>query len=236
MGSRESLRCTEEESKSAEYQGDSTTYEPYVQYLNLLAVNWSSWAAAIMLTTDIILYLKPRFNYCSSSVKIRILTSLLYLKSDFLRENREILSDLLVNAESDVDEWVKKLSRLLQPYVATGTMDLKETDTETAYKVIKFVDEQKQIHKLNIRIKPPLEGPHMCDPMSPEDFPRPPVDDGTNTPSIFKLPSYRTDTANFRSPLDLSTILNDVDKMGLRQMENTKRKLESDRGHQAKLE
>lgn len=90
-----------------------------------------------------------------------------------------VLGQILGEGETDPNEWVKKLSRLLVrsnilllattakslnqmpcvgatppqicasefvrqlPYISTGRIDLRETDTETAFRIINFLDEEK---------------------------------------------------------------------------------------------
>eukprot|EP00918_Siedleckia_nematoides_P099450 GHVU01217522.1.p1 GENE.GHVU01217522.1~~GHVU01217522.1.p1 ORF type:complete len:218 (+),score=42.48 GHVU01217522.1:254-907(+) len=117
------------------------TYDPYVQYLNLLQAHWSSKNAGQMLTTEIIEYLTPRFPKCSTPMKVRILMSFLYLPAAIREANVEALQRILCDGEEDRDDWVRKLSRLLRSYVKTGSIDIRDVDTETAFKIMLRLDE-----------------------------------------------------------------------------------------------
>jgi len=116
-----------------------------------------------MLNKKVILYMEPRFSTCSTPIKVKILMSLLYIKQELRDECKVILSQILNIGEEDQDDWVKKLSRLLQPYVATGKIDLKETDTETVFKILSRLDDRQAENHIRVQPKPPLESTHMCD-------------------------------------------------------------------------
>lgn len=61
----------------------------YVAYLGFIKDNWSSCHAAKLLDEELISYLRPRFVLLSTPLKVRVLTSLLYIKSDLVwRERR----------------------------------------------------------------------------------------------------------------------------------------------------
>lgn len=134
----------------------------YVSYLEVLATRWSSAAATSMIDGDLLRYLQPRFHRCSTPIKVRVLLSFLYLKERVRVENRELLLSILSEAEVDRDEWVKKLSRLVSSFVAVGAIDVRETDSETAYHLLKFLNAQREKHGLVYLTKPPLEAPHLA--------------------------------------------------------------------------
>ncbi|KAL8274593.1 hypothetical protein Esti_001496 [Eimeria stiedai] len=138
----------------------------YVAYLGCIKDNWSSCHAAKLLDEELILYLRPRFVLLSTPLKVRVLTSLLYIKTELREKCSEVLSEITKEGETDPNEWVKKLSRILIPYINSGKIDLRETDTETAFRIIHFLDEQKALNPQQgpYRQKAGLEEQHMCEP------------------------------------------------------------------------
>ncbi|CDJ50453.1 hypothetical protein, conserved [Eimeria brunetti] len=108
----------------------------YVAYLGCIKDNWSSCHAAKLLDEDLITYLRPRFVLLSTPLKVRVLTSFLYIKADLI------------------------------PYITSGRIDLRETDTETAFRIINFLDEQRALNPQQgpYRQKAGLEEQHMCEP------------------------------------------------------------------------
>lgn len=143
--------------------------ESYLKYLHAISTNWSSREAGRMLTDDLILYIQPRFAGCSTPIKVRILMSFLYCELATRTACKQTLSDILTQGEQDRDDWVRKLSRIMQPFVITGRLDLKETDTEIAFRIIHKLDEGQRNHYVHpVAPKPPLESVHMCNAL--EDF------------------------------------------------------------------
>ncbi|CDJ66860.1 hypothetical protein, conserved [Eimeria necatrix] len=138
----------------------------YVAYLGCIKDNWSSCHAAKLLDEELISYLRPRFVLLSTPLKVRVLTSFLYIKADLRERCSETLSEITKEGETDPNEWVKKLSRILIPYITSGRIDLRETDTETAFRIINFLDEQKALNPQQgpYRQKAGLEEQHMCEP------------------------------------------------------------------------
>lgn len=134
----------------------------YVTYLEALASRWSSASAASLIDSELLAYLQPRFHRCSTPLKVRVILSFLYLPEKVRQENREALLRVLGEAEVDRDEWVKKLSRLVSSFVAVGSIDVRETDSETAFHLLKFLHVQKEKHKLTYLSKPPLESPYLA--------------------------------------------------------------------------
>jgi len=144
---------------------EGTTFEPYVAYLESLTSRWSSEQSAKLLTPQVIEYLQPRFYRCSSSIKIRILLSFLQLTELIRKSHKHYLMEILLEAEIDADEWVRKLSKLVESFVAFGSIDIRETDTEAAFKVMKFLDTQRINNNLKFVPKPPLEAPYLANPL-----------------------------------------------------------------------
>ncbi|OEH80632.1 uncharacterized protein LOC34620151 [Cyclospora cayetanensis] len=138
----------------------------YVAYLGCIKDNWSSCHAAKLLDEELIAYLRPRFVLLSTPLKVRVLTSLLYIKAELRDKCSDTLSEITQEGETDPNEWVKKLSRILIPYINSGMIDLRETDTETAFRIINFLDEQKALNPQQgpYRQKAGLEEQHMCEP------------------------------------------------------------------------
>ncbi|KAL8440544.1 hypothetical protein Efla_003215 [Eimeria flavescens] len=138
----------------------------YVAYLGCIKDNWSSCHAAKLLDEDLIAYIQPRFVLLSTPLKVRVLTSLLYIKTELREKCSDVLSEITRDGETDPNEWVKKLSRILIPYIKSGRIDLRETDTETAFRIINFLDEQKALNPQqgNYRLKAGLEEEHLCEP------------------------------------------------------------------------
>ena len=56
----------------------------YVAYLGCIKDNWSSCHAAKLLDENLIAYLRPRFVLLSTPLKVRVLTSFLYIKPDLV--------------------------------------------------------------------------------------------------------------------------------------------------------
>ncbi|KAK9173150.1 hypothetical protein CmeUKMEL1_06590 [Cryptosporidium meleagridis] len=188
-----------------ESEDDEDGYEPYIKYLQALSLSWSSCQASSMLTKDLVEYMVPRFQDCSTPIKVRIIMSILYI-SDSLREScKQEFMNILNFGELDRDDWVRKLSRLMIPYVQKGVLDLGETDTETAFKILRYLDELRMKENIDFRLKPPLESIHMCDPLT---------DESLNN----ELPCYNVDYDNFAPQKDFELLLAEVEKDGLHKM------------------
>ncbi|KAL3128500.1 apicomplexan specific protein [Cryptosporidium hominis] len=188
-----------------ESEDDEDGYEPYIKYLQALSLSWSSCQASSMLTKDLVEYMVPRFQDCSTPIKVRIIMSILYI-SDSLREScKQEFMNILNFGELDRDDWVRKLSRLMIPYVQKGVLDLGETDTETAFKILRYLDELRMRENIDFRLKPPLESIHMCDPLT---------DESINN----ELPCYNVDYDNFAPQKDFELLLAEVEKDGLHKM------------------
>ncbi|KAJ1613245.1 apicomplexan specific protein [Cryptosporidium canis] len=186
-------------------EDDEEGYEPYIKYLQALSMSWSSCQASSMLTKDLVEYIVPRFQDCSTPIKVRIIMSILYI-SDSLREAcKQEFMGILNFGELDRDDWVRKLSRLMIPFVQKGVLDLGETDTETAFKILRHLDELRMRENVYFRLKPPLESIHMCDPLTDESI-------------HGELPCYNVDYDNFAPQKDFELLLADVEKDGLHKM------------------
>lgn len=74
--------------KAASLVGDNERSQAisakYVAYLGCIKDNWSSCHAAKLLDEELISYLRPRFVLLSTPLKVRVLTSLLYIKADLV--------------------------------------------------------------------------------------------------------------------------------------------------------
>lgn len=134
----------------------------YVEYLEAFTKRWSSAYAGKLVTVDLLAYLQPRFHRCSTPIKVRVLLSFLYLSDRVRTESQESLLRLLSEAEVDKDEWVRKLGRLVGSFVLVGAVDVRETDSETAFQILKFLNDQRTKHDLVYKQKPPLEAPHLA--------------------------------------------------------------------------
>ncbi|PFH34796.1 hypothetical protein BESB_068290 [Besnoitia besnoiti] len=145
---------------------DEALSSRYIAYLRSIKDNWSSCHAARLLTPELLVYIHQRFIMLSTPLKVRVLTSFLYLRPRLRESSKDILGEILKEAETDPNEWVKKLSRILVPYISSGRVDLRETDTETAFRIISFLDEQRALHPEdgNYKRKGGLEEQHLCDP------------------------------------------------------------------------
>lgn len=129
--------------------GPSQVIKDYVTYLNNLRHSDNSHNGSKLLYRELVNYVASRFYRCSTTVKVRILMSLLYVPPTLIVECKEVLSALLLDCETESDDWVRKLARLLQPYVTTGGhLDIRLVDTEVAYQVLKFLDEQKKAENI----------------------------------------------------------------------------------------
>lgn len=142
---------------------DYSLSNQYVEYLKLIKDNWSSCHAAKVLSFELICYLEQRFLQLSAPLRVRILTSFLYIKESIRVNCCDKILKILELGETDSNEWVRKMSRLSRPYIKTGIMDLKETDTETAFRIINFLDDKQNNDGCEYAVKPGLEYVHICD-------------------------------------------------------------------------
>ncbi|EAN31421.1 hypothetical protein TpMuguga_04g00069 [Theileria parva strain Muguga] len=139
--------------------------DQYVEYLKLIKDNWSSCHASKVLNNKLIRYIAPRFRQLSAPLRVRILTSFLYIKDHLRLECQKQLVKILKFSETDANEWVRKMGKLVKPYVNTGMIDLRLIDTETAFRIITFLDEKllESGHEEYIR-KPGIDEVHICNP------------------------------------------------------------------------
>ncbi|EDO07039.1 uncharacterized protein BBOV_IV006830 [Babesia bovis T2Bo] len=135
--------------------------DQYVEYLKLIKDNWSSCHATKVLSFDLIRYIVPRFRQLSAPLRVRILTSFFYLKDTLRLSARPKLMKIINYAETDANEWVRKMGQLVQPYILNGMIDLRSIDTETAFRIITFLDEHKD-PEMNYYAKEGLDAVHMC--------------------------------------------------------------------------
>ncbi|ORM40395.1 uncharacterized protein BXIN_1993 [Babesia sp. Xinjiang] len=136
--------------------------DQYVEYLKLIKDNWSSCHASKVLTLELVRYIVPRFRQLSAPLRVRILTSFFYLKDTLRIEASSKLLKVLNYAETDANEWVRKMGQLVKPYILNGMIDLRLIDTETAFRIITFLDEHKD-PETNYYAKEGLDAVHMCD-------------------------------------------------------------------------
>lgn len=191
--------------ETMENDEDEESYEPYIKYLQALSMSWSSCQASSMLTKDLVEYIVPRFQDCSTPIKVRIIMSILYISDSLRISCKDKFMSILNCGELDRDDWVRKLSRLLIPYVQKGVLDLGETDTETAFKILRYLDELRMKEGVDYRLKPPLESIHMCDPLTDES-----LQNG--------VPCYNVDYDNFVPQKDFELLLQDIEKDGMQRM------------------
>lgn len=223
--------CSTNETEAEQQERLSNAYVAYLQHLSS---SWSSYSAARILKSDLLAYICPRFHRCSTPIKVRILTSLLYISPQVREECRVLLSELLNDCETEGDDWVRKLSRLLQPYVATGHIDIREIDTEMAYRTIKYMDEQRRVSGKQYRVKPPLEYSRVFDVTEdvwpPLENPEINANDSIYPSSISKclasLPPYQSETNHFTAGGDFSLFMQEVETQGLAIISREARNLE----------
>ncbi|GBE62286.1 hypothetical protein, conserved [Babesia ovata] len=146
--------------------GGSTTDESlrqlsdqYVEYLKLIKDNWSSCHASKILNLELVQYIVPRFRQLSAPLRVRILTSFFYLKDTLRVEAQENIMEVLGYTETDANEWVRKMGQLLKPFILNGMIDLRLIDTETAFRIITFLDEHRDATYYE---KEGLDCIHMC--------------------------------------------------------------------------
>ncbi|KAK2194945.1 hypothetical protein BdWA1_001133 [Babesia duncani] len=142
--------------------------DQYVEYLKLIKDNWSSCRAAKILSYSLLRYIVPRFRQLSAPLRVRMLTSFLYLKDALRNQCQKKLVKILNFAETDANEWVRKMGQLVRPYVVTGMMDLRLIDTETAFRIITFLDERlaESPHDGEYLRKDGLDNIHISNPES----------------------------------------------------------------------
>ncbi|BAM42457.1 conserved hypothetical protein [Theileria orientalis strain Shintoku] len=117
--------------------------DQYVEYLKLIKDNWSSCHASKMLNKNLLSrYIVLRFRQLSAPLRVRILTSFLYIKEYLRIDCQKQLVRISKFAETDANEWVRKMGKLVKPYINTGIIDLRLIDTETAFRIITFLDEK----------------------------------------------------------------------------------------------
>ncbi|KAK1441860.1 hypothetical protein BgAZ_501920 [Babesia gibsoni] len=117
--------------------------DQYVEYLKRIKDNWSSCHAAKILTVELVRYIVPRFRQLSAPLRVRILTSFFYLKDTLRTSAQAKLLKILNYTETDSNEWVRKMGQLVKPFILNGMIDLRLLDTETAFRIITFIDQNK---------------------------------------------------------------------------------------------
>ncbi|XP_952762.1 uncharacterized protein TA07285 [Theileria annulata] len=139
--------------------------DQYVEYLRFIKDNWSSCHASKILNNKLIRYITPRFRQLSAPLRVRILTSFLYIKEHLRLECQKQLLKILKFSETDANEWVRKMGKLVKPYINTGMIDLRLIDTETAFRIITFLDEKLLESGCDEYIrKPGIDEVHICNP------------------------------------------------------------------------
>ncbi|KJP88154.1 hypothetical protein AK88_02101 [Plasmodium fragile] len=150
-------------------QASNEISDKYIKYLECIKNNWSSSQASKLLNNKLIKYISERFLYMSSSLKVRVLTSFFYLPDKLRVENERYLLLITANGEIDGNGWVKKFSRILKPFIKTGTMDIKDIDSQTMHRILNYIDQENNSKKCRTRYihnKKELEHIHMCDPVN----------------------------------------------------------------------
>lgn len=198
--------------------------QEYSAYLDLLGNSGSSYPASKLLNRRLVKYLSSRFYRCSSTLQVRILMSLLYAPPEIIEEAREPLKELLIDCETEADDWVRKLARLLLPYASTGHLDIREVDTEVAYRCIKYLDDEKKRGAKSYKLHPPLEWARVFDATEDE---WPPADalggskvhPGSKKTSVeshrARLPPYSYDAKSFSTTFDFASFMHDIEARGL---------------------
>lgn len=155
--------------------------EGYINYLECIKNNWSSSQASKLLNACLIKHISERFLYMSSSLKVRVLTSLFYLPDRLRIETKSYLLQIASNGEIDGNGWVKKFSRILKPYINTGVLDVNEIDSQTMHRILTFIEQSEHGNSeeendvdtrtssetqeyRSLRNQQELEYVHICDP------------------------------------------------------------------------
>ncbi|GIX65623.1 EtCHP39 protein [Babesia caballi] len=135
--------------------------DQYVEYLKLIKDNWSSCHAAKVLSVELVRYIVPRFRQLSAPLRVRILTSFFYIRDSLRVDAHAKLLKLLSFTETDANEWVRKMGQLVKPFILNGMIDLRLIDTETAFRIITFLDEHND-PEAKYYAKEGLDSVHMC--------------------------------------------------------------------------
>ncbi|KAK1939565.1 hypothetical protein X943_001080 [Babesia divergens] len=135
--------------------------DQYVEYLKLIKDNWSSCHASKILSLDLVRYIVPRFRQLSAPLRVRILTSFFYIKDNLRIAAQPKLMKIFNYAETDANEWVRKMVQLVKPFIINGMIDLRLIDTETAFRIITFIDEHKD-SSMQGTTKDGLDSIHTC--------------------------------------------------------------------------
>eukprot|EP00930_Biecheleria_cincta_P046477 TRINITY_DN32055_c0_g1_i1.p1 TRINITY_DN32055_c0_g1~~TRINITY_DN32055_c0_g1_i1.p1 ORF type:complete len:270 (+),score=52.23 TRINITY_DN32055_c0_g1_i1:128-937(+) len=78
---------------------------------------------------------EEKFKGFSRDEKIQCLLSIALLKSDYLKRYMKTMHSIIEQAESDHDQWVQGLARLLLGFPATSIIQCSQTDQEFVYKL-----------------------------------------------------------------------------------------------------
>ncbi|VWU49760.1 negative elongation factor A, putative [Hepatocystis sp. ex Piliocolobus tephrosceles] len=150
-------------------QENNEISDKYIKYLECIKNNWSSSQASKLLNEKLIKYISERFLYMSSSLKVRVLTSFLYLNDNLRIDCEKYLLLITANGEIDGNGWVKRFSRILKPFIKTGVIDIKDIDSQTMHRILNYIDQgnsKKNGKESYIHDKTNLEYIHMCDPIN----------------------------------------------------------------------
>lgn len=84
---------------------------------------------------------EEKFKGFSRDEKIQCLLSIALLKSDYLKRYMKTMHSIIEQAETDHDQWVQGLARLLLGFPATSIIQCSQTDQEFVYRLSKELKE-----------------------------------------------------------------------------------------------
>ncbi|KAH0476973.1 MAG: hypothetical protein KVP17_002793 [Porospora cf. gigantea B] len=193
----------------------------YHEYLNALKAHWSSGVAAKMLNDAVMSKVVDRFSQCATSKKVRILTSFLYLPEASRKRYKDDLRRVALQAETDRDDWLKKLAKFVVPYVTTGKINLKDIDSEVASHVIRFLDaHSKETPDVQYYQRTSIEWPHVWD-NSEDDVKQLTLDELLGLARVSKL--YDPEISAFKpNPNPIDGVVSHILQEGVRQLKIVK--------------
>ena len=112
----------------------------YCKYFEALSKEWGAEEAGLLLNENIVETIKHKFNYYSSAIKLKIIVSFFFLNDQTRLSFQDSLLKIVSMGEVDFDIWVKVISRLVSSFIITKHINFNETDTETCYKLVKFIE------------------------------------------------------------------------------------------------
>ncbi|CAE8607521.1 unnamed protein product, partial [Polarella glacialis] len=100
---------------------------------------WATSDAFNRLTPKVLAQIREWFKGYSRDEKIHCLLAIALAKDDNLARSAKTMQGIIEQAETDPDQWVQGLARLLLGFPFTSTIQCSQTDKEFVYKLSEAV-------------------------------------------------------------------------------------------------